>query len=154
MRRLFAITLIALLMGVGVVAIIETDPGYVLVSYGYYTLETSLWVGLFLLFLLVLVVYWTLRLVYRLLGGQRTFMSWLGNRKSQLAQRHSTRGVIHYVEGNLDRARRQLERGLDSNEAPLVNYSPMLQQKNPCKNFLDHRRSASLPIPGKSESSG
>jgi len=122
MRRLFAVTLIALLMGVGVVAIIETDPGYVLVSYSHYTLETSLWVGLLLLLVLVLVVFWAVRLVYRLVGGQRTFMSWLGNRKSQLAQRHSTRGVIHYVEGNLDRARRQLERGLDKNEAPLVNY--------------------------------
>ena len=46
MRKLFAVTLFALLLGVGVIALIETDPGYVLVAYGNYTLETSLWVGL------------------------------------------------------------------------------------------------------------
>ena len=54
MRKLFAITLVALLLGVGIVAVIETDPGYVLVSYANYTLETSLWVGLLLLLLSVL----------------------------------------------------------------------------------------------------
>lgn len=122
MRRLFAVTLVALLLGVGVVAVIETDPGYVLVSFGRYTLETSLWVGLLLLVLLVLVLYWTVRLVYRLLSGQRLVMSWWGNRKSQAAQRHTTRGVILFTEGNPERARRQLERGLDRNDAPLVNH--------------------------------
>jgi HemY protein len=57
MRKLFAVVLFALLLGVGVVAVIETDPGYVLVSYGNYSLETSLWVGLLLILLLVLTVY-------------------------------------------------------------------------------------------------
>ena len=42
MRKLFVLILIALLLGVGIVAVIETDPGYVLLSYGNYTLETSL----------------------------------------------------------------------------------------------------------------
>lgn len=122
MRRLFAVTLVALLLGVGVVAVIETDPGYVLVSFGRYTLETSLWVGLLLLVLLVLVLYWTVRLVYRLLSGQRLVMNWWGNRKSQAAQRHTTRGVILFTEGNPERARRQLERGLERNGAPLLNH--------------------------------
>ena len=33
MRKLFALVLIALLLGVGVVALIETDPGYLLLAY-------------------------------------------------------------------------------------------------------------------------
>ena len=49
MRKLFALVLIALLLGVGVVALIETDPGYLLLAYGDYTLESSLWVGVVLL---------------------------------------------------------------------------------------------------------
>ena len=122
MRRLFLVALIALLAGVGIVAIIETDPGYVLISYSHYTLETSLWVGLLLLLLLVFALLLVLRLVYRLLSGQRTLLSWWGSRKSQAAQRHSTRGVIMYTEGNLERAQRQLARGLVQNETPLVNH--------------------------------
>ena len=97
MRRLFAILLFALLLGVGVIALIETDPGYVLVAYGNYTLETSLWVGLLLLLALVLLVYFVMRLVFRLVGGQRSLVSWLGPRKTPHASRLSTRGLVNFI---------------------------------------------------------
>lgn len=122
MRKLFVIALVALLLGVGIVALIETDPGYVLVSYGNWTLEASLWVGLLLLILLVIVLSLLFRLVYRLVSGQRSFSSWLGNRRARNAQRLSTRGMISYAEGNWATARRQLVRGARNNDAPLANY--------------------------------
>ncbi|NCF16903.1 MAG: heme biosynthesis protein HemY [Haliea sp.] len=122
MRRIFAIALFALLLGVGVVALIETDPGYVLVAYGNYTLESSLWVGLLLLFALILLVYLALRLVFRLVGGQRSLVSWLGTRKTHHAARLSTRGLINFLEGNWARSRRQVLKGATNNEAPLLNY--------------------------------
>ena len=115
MRRIFAIALFALLLGVGVVALIETDPGYVLVAYGNYTLESSLWVGLLLLFALILLVYLALRLVFRLVGGQRSLVSWLGTRKTHHAARLSTRGLINFLEGNWARSRRQVLKGATNN---------------------------------------
>jgi HemY protein len=122
MRKLFAIVLVALLLGVGVVAIIETDPGYVLLSYGNYTLEASLWVGLLLLMLLVVSITVVLRLVYRIISGQRSLFSWLGTRKARNALRLSSRGIVSFTVGNWDTARRQLLRGAQNNDAPLVNY--------------------------------
>ncbi|GAB5451016.1 MAG: heme biosynthesis protein HemY [Halioglobus sp.] len=122
MRTLFAVSLVALLLGVGIVALIETDPGYVLISHGKYTLETSLWVGLVLLTAVFLLFFYLLRLVYRLISGQRTFVSWLDNRRSSQAQRASTRGLISYTEGNLTRARRQLLRGAENSDSPFANY--------------------------------
>jgi len=122
MRKLFAIALVALLLGVGIVAVIETDPGYVLVSYANYTLEASLWVGLLLLLLSVLLMYLLLQLAYRIVGGRRSLVSWLGTRKTRNAQRLSTRGLINFTEGNWQKARRQLLRGAQHNEAPLLNY--------------------------------
>ncbi|MEH6634294.1 MAG: heme biosynthesis HemY N-terminal domain-containing protein [Halioglobus sp.] len=122
MRKIFAIMLFALLLGVGVVALIETDPGYILLAYGNYTLETSLWVGLVLLIILTVLVYGILRVFYRLLGGQRLLMSWLGTRKSRQTSRQTTRGLISFVEGSWSTARRQLLRGAQNNEAPLLNY--------------------------------
>ncbi len=122
MRKLFAIALVALLLGVGIVAVIETDPGYVLVSYANYTLEASLWVGLLLLLLSVLSIYLLLQLAYRIVGGRRSLVSWLGTRKTRNAQRLSTRGLINFTEGNWQTARRQLLRGAQHNEAPLLNY--------------------------------
>lgn len=122
MRKLFAITLVALLLGVGIVAVIETDPGYVLVSYANYTLETSLWVGLLLLLLSVLSLYLLVQLTYRIVGGRRSLVSWLGARKARNALRLSTRGLISFTEGNWETARRQLLRGAQHNETPLLNY--------------------------------
>jgi len=122
MRKLFILTLVALLLGVGVVAVIETDPGYILVTYGNYTLETSLWVGLLLLLLLTLLIYALVRLVNKLIAGQHSLTSWFGSRKAQRASRATTRGLISFIEGNWSNAQRQLLRGTRDNDAPLVNY--------------------------------
>ena len=46
MRTLLIIALLALLLGVGLVALIQSDPGYILIAMGRYTVESSLWVGL------------------------------------------------------------------------------------------------------------
>ncbi|MFT4613676.1 MAG: HemY protein [Bacteroidia bacterium] len=122
MRKLFAIILFALLLGVGIVALIETDPGYVLVTYGVYTLETGLLFGLLLLTLMVLVVFSGLRLIYRLISGQKTLANWFGNRKAEQARRHTNHGLVSFVEGHWAKARRQLERGALHSDAPLANY--------------------------------
>ncbi len=122
MRRLFLLVLLALLLGIGVVALIETDPGYVLVAYGNYTLETSFWVGLVLLVLVTLLLYGIVALLRRLAGGRKSLLGWIGSRRSHLASRLSTRGLISYIEGDWARARRDLLRGVRNNDAPLANY--------------------------------
>ncbi len=122
MRKLFVLILIALLLGVGIVALIETDPGYVLLAYGNYTLETSLWVGTLLLVIFTLLVYGLVRLVRKLLAGQNSLVSWMGSRKARQSSRLTTRGLINFIEGNWAKARRQLLRGARNNEAPLLNY--------------------------------
>ena len=122
MRRLFALILIALLLGVGIVAVIETDPGYVLIAYGNYTVETSLWVGILVLALFTLGVYLILRLFRRLLGGQESLAGWIGGRRARASSKLTTRGLISFIEGNWIRARRQLLRGAKNSEAPLINY--------------------------------
>ena len=110
-------------MGVGIVAVIETDPGYVLVAYGNYTVETSLWVGIVLLGRLYPVdLCAVVRLIRRLLAGQNSLSSWLGSRRTRAASRLTTRGLISFIEGNWSRARRQLLRGARNSEAPLINY--------------------------------
>ena len=122
MRKMLLLALLALFAGIGVVALIETDPGYVLVSYGNYTLESSLWVGLVLLALFTGLVYLLLRLLRRLLSSNRSLMNWLGGRRAQVSQRLTSRGLINVIEGNWTRARRQLLRGAVNNDAPLLNY--------------------------------
>jgi HemY protein len=151
MRKLFAIALVTLLLGAGIVGIIETDPGYVLVAYGNYTLEASLWVGLLLLLLLVVMIFLLLRVVYQIISGQRSLVSWLGARKSRKALRLSTRGTISFIEGNWQIALRQLVSGAAHNESPLLNYvlaaraSAQLQDIEKAREYL---RAAKAAEPG------
>jgi len=122
MRTLFALVLIALLLGVGVVALIETDPGYLLLAYGDYTLESSLWVGLLLLIGFTGLLYLAVALLRRLLGGPKSMSGWLQARRARKAGRLTSRGLVNYIEGNWSRARRELLRGARSNDTPLLNY--------------------------------
>jgi HemY protein len=122
MRKLFVLILIALLLGVGIVAVIETDPGYVLLSYGSYTLETSLWIGVLLLLVFTLLIYGVVRLTRKIFSGQSSLISWLGSRKARQSSRLTSRGLISFIEGNWSKARQQLLRGARHNETPLLNY--------------------------------
>ena len=122
MSRLFVIALLALLAGVGFVALIETEPGYLLIAYGGYTIESSFWVGIVLIATALLLLYTGLRFVARLLGSPGRIMHWAGARRLRQAARLSTRGVINFTQGNWSRARRQLLRGARFGESPLLNY--------------------------------
>lgn len=122
MRRLLLLALIGLLAGVGVIALIESDPGYVLLAWGHYTLETSIWVGLVLLLLTVLLLYAAVGLLRRLWRGQRQLSGWLGGRRARRASRITNRGLIDFIEGNWSQARRRLLRAAPHSDAPLLNY--------------------------------
>ncbi|HEY7775889.1 MAG TPA: heme biosynthesis HemY N-terminal domain-containing protein [Kineobactrum sp.] len=122
MRRLLVLALLALLLGVAVVALVETSPGYILVSYGAYTLETSVWVGLFLLVLFTAVLYGGIALLHTLLASRKSLRGWFGGRKIRQSAQLTNNGLINFIEGNWARARQQLLRGADHSEAPLLNY--------------------------------
>lgn len=122
MRTLFVYSLVGLLLGVAVVALIEVDPGYVLVSYANYTLETSLWVGSLALLLLIGLIYLFIRLVRKILGGKNALSGWFDSRRTHRGVHQTNRGLINFIEGNWSKSRQQLLRGAKSNEAPLLNY--------------------------------
>ena len=113
---------VGLLLGVAVVALIEVDPGYVLIAYGDYTVETSLWVGAMVLLLFTGLVYVLLRIFRKVVGRNNSLSSWLGSRKARQGARLTNRGLISFIEGNWSKSRRQLLRGAKNNDAPLLNY--------------------------------
>ena len=148
MRKLFIIILIALLAGVAVVALIETDPGYILLAYGNYTLESSLWVGLLVLALFTFAAYFLLRLVRKLLSGQNSLAGWLGNRQSRKSSRLTNQGLFSFIEGSWSRSRRQLLGGVKGNNSPVLNYlgaaraSHALNEPDKAQEYLEAARNA------------
>ena len=64
MKKLFVLVLLALIAGVALAIQLARDPGYILIDYGNYTFETSLFALLVALLLLLVVI----KLVLSLLG--------------------------------------------------------------------------------------
>ncbi|MFN2328021.1 MAG: heme biosynthesis HemY N-terminal domain-containing protein [Chromatocurvus sp.] len=122
MRGLFFLALIALLLGAGMVALIDSEPGYLLVAYRDYTVETSLWIGLLLIALIVLTLYAALRLLHRVLASPGSLLFWATSRKRRQAARLTNRGLMNFIEGNWKQARRQLQRGAQYSDAPAFNH--------------------------------
>jgi HemY protein len=89
------------------------DPGYVLLTAGRYTLETSVIVAL--LGVVIIVRLWTW--LYRL--GE-----WVLDIKSRQkqARKRTTKGLIALAEGNWTRAEKLLAKAAEHHEVPLVNY--------------------------------
>ncbi|MFT4874806.1 heme biosynthesis HemY N-terminal domain-containing protein, partial [Congregibacter sp.] len=122
MGGLFVIALLALVAGVGIVALIETEPGYLLIAYGGYTVETSFWVGILLIATVVLLLYASVRFLHRLVTSPANVLNWAGERRLRQSARLTSRGLINFVEGNWARSRKQLLRGARYSESPLLNY--------------------------------
>lgn len=122
MKRGFLAVLAVLVVAGTLVAAIESDPGYVLVAYGGYSLETSIWVAL-ALFLLGLALLWLMLRWLR--GGLRLGLrsgSWWRRRRHRRQQQRTTEAIIAYIEGRWGRARRLLERAAEHSDEPLLHY--------------------------------
>lgn len=122
MNRLFLLGLIALLLGVGAVALVKTDPGYLLIAYGGYTVESSVWVGLLLIAAVVIALYTAVRFLHGLLASPGSMAFWVSSRKRRQSARLTNRGVMSFVEGNWEKSIRQLQRGARHSEYPVLNH--------------------------------
>lgn len=122
MKRLFLICLVVLLASIFLVAAIEYDPGYMLISYGEHTLETSVWIGLALFITLLALLYGFFSLLRRFVSRSKSLSQWFSGFGYRRSQEQTTQGLIAYIEGNWQRSRRILSRAAEKSETPLLNY--------------------------------
>lgn len=133
MRRIFIILLLGLLAAVSLVALIETSPGYVLVSWGQTTLETSLWVGLFILLVLFLLVQLLARFWRRVRESGGSMAGWLQLRRESKGRRLTEKGMLAFAGGNWEMARRALLQAVPHLPDPTLNYLAAARASNKMK---------------------
>lgn len=121
MRSLLKIWLFVL-AGAGVGVVLSRDSGYVLLSFGNYTVEMSLALLLLLLAVLFGALYVGIRLMVRTLHLPQDVHNWKQRRGSRLAQQAMTRGLLEMSEGNWRGAEKRLVRFADRSETPLLSY--------------------------------
>ncbi len=110
------------LAGAGIGVVLSQDSGYVLLSFGKYTVEMSLALLLIVLGGLFIAMYFGIRLLVRTARLPEDVRGWKQRRGSHMAQQAMTRGLLEMSEGNWRSAERRLARFADRSETPLLNY--------------------------------
>lgn len=101
---------------------LRRDNGYVLISYGNWTVETSLLVFVVAVALIVGALWALVRFLRGLYSAPRRFGGWRAARRTRQAREALTRGLIETSEGHWKRAEKTLLTGVEYAEMPLANY--------------------------------
>lgn len=101
---------------------IQADPGYVLLAYHQWTIETPLWMAVTLILLAFILFYASFRFMGQLSTMAMRWRLWFQQRKSRRAQARTSQGLIALAEGHWKRAETNLIKGAQNAELPLINY--------------------------------
>lgn len=122
MKVAFVVLVAVLALGGLVGALVIRDAGYVLVTYGDFALETSLWFALLALVVTYVVLRILLRVVLGIGRGGSLVRSWRRERRDRAAREQTMRGLKALAEARWAEARKRLEGAAPHAEAPLINF--------------------------------
>lgn len=137
MRFLFGIV-VTLFVAVGIAAALREDPGYVLISRGPWTIETSVVAMIIGLILAFIVLYLVIRYLVRLLHTPR----YVAAARKRRAQRLLNKGMRLLAEGRWTAAETALTKSAPNSEVPALNYIGAARAANALD--ADWRRDAYL----------
>jgi HemY protein len=120
--KLLLIIAAALLLGAGLIWFAEFEPGFVLLQYGSWSIETSLIVFVIALTILLVAGYFTLRSLVLLKQAPKRIHLWNDLQRKKRAGQALTRGLILLEEGRWVEAERVLVRHASNSETPLLHY--------------------------------
>lgn len=121
MVKLLSIFLI-LLASVWLGVHLRDESGFVLVSLGQWSVETTLPVAIIGLFLLFFILYFSASVVRHILHIPQYFQDWRAKRRQYKARLKTRQGLIEFSEGYWKKAKNHLIKALPGSDAPLLNY--------------------------------
>lgn len=116
------VVLLALAASVALALFLREDVGYVLISYGHWTVEASLALFLVLNFALFAALYLSLRFFFRVRSVPGSLRTRWENKSISKAQHALTQGLIELAEGNWQQAEKNLLSHIKESKTPLLNY--------------------------------
>ncbi len=121
MKFLLSIILV-LMLAVGLGIVVQTDPGYVLLSRGHWSVEVTLLVFVALLLLAFLAVYFLLRFLAYAWGMQGRVRAWRRERRRLQARDALLAGLLQMEEGEWRSAESALLLHVEHSDTPVLNY--------------------------------
>jgi len=120
--RLLLLILLLAVIALGAVLLVRDDPGFVMLRYRGWEIETSLAVAVVALIIAVIAVHYAFRFLRGLLRLPRNMKKRSQTRRYAKVRRQLTQGLIDLAEGRFEQAENHLVRLVDFSESPLVHY--------------------------------
>jgi HemY protein len=120
--RLLLLVLLLAVIGLGAVLLVREDPGFLLLRYRDWTIETTLAFAVAVLIGTVIVVYYAFRFLRTLWRLPRNMKQLSQTRRHTKVRRQLTQGLIDLAEGRFEQAENHLVRLVGYSESPLVHY--------------------------------
>ncbi len=122
MVKFVVILLILVIVALAVVLFVREDPGFVMLRYRDYTVETTLAFAVGVVFALMVGFYIAVRVLRSVWKLPRSLRKGARNRRVDRARRHLNQGLIDLAEGRFEQAENQLMRLVGHSDSPLVHY--------------------------------
>ncbi len=114
--------LFLVIIALAAVLLVKDDPGFVLIKYRDYSLETSLAFGIVVLILAMVVIYFAIRFFRGFWRLPNSMKQHSQNRRFGKARKLLNQGLIDLAEGRFEQAESNLVKLVDFSESPLLHY--------------------------------
>ena len=116
MKRYVLLVIAAMIGGAALWRYAEMDPGYLVIHFAGYTLETGFVLGVLLLAIVIIVLYLVVYLLSRILGMRRS----LKKRQDRKVGEKLQKGMLDYIEGRYKQAQQKLQKAANNSRYPEV----------------------------------
>ena len=140
MKKLFIACLFVLIFAVVLVALIKQEPGYVLISYGLYTIESSLVVAAIVFLSLCLFLTLCFFISFKTLQKGLRLNHWFATRSVRQGRIKTAQGIIAFIEGRYAQSRRVLSSSAEKSATPLINYLFAARSSNALRDVVKTRQ--------------
>ena len=116
--------LILIIAVLGTILFVKEDPGFLLVKYRDYSIETSLAFGIIAVAVISLLVYFLFKIVVAVLRLPLSVKRQSQSRRFTKSRKLLNQGLIDLIEGRFAQAEKNLIKLVDYSENPLLHYLP------------------------------
>ena len=114
----FGVLLLSMYIGIW----LQRDPGYVLIMFQHWTIESSFWVAVLAIIVLLIMLQLGFSIIKNISRMPQYWQQWRATHRLSSAQAKTKRGLIEFSEGQWKTAKKHLIAAAANTDQPLVNY--------------------------------
>lgn len=122
MFKLIMGLLLLIIIALGAILLVQNDPGFVMVKYADFTIETTLAFAIVVVIALVVVIHFSWKIIRGFWRLPKSVKRQSRNRRLEKSRKLLNQGLIDLAEGRFELAENNLIKLVDYSENPLVHY--------------------------------